>query len=153
MPNLNGGLDSIILCVMAMLPFSGYAAVSYPGDQAGSWCSSGSLWCTDMTGTFGCCAPMTASCGNGAYCKTSGGGGGADKRHAYMRGSSPVAAGATVAAAQLRKETLREPLEVFAAFFPYRKSFRYILCMVSPVFSSINPLKSSCDPPLIFLLS
>ena len=46
-----------------------------------------------------------------------GGGGGADKRHAYMRGSSPVAAGATVAAAQLRKETLREPLEVFAAFF------------------------------------
>lgn len=62
---------------MAMLPFSGYAAVSYPGDQAGSWCSSGFTWCTDMTGTFGCCAPMTASCGNGAYCKTSGGGGGA----------------------------------------------------------------------------
>ena len=35
-----------------------------------------------------------------------GGGGGADKRHADMRGSSPVAAGATVAAAQLRSRFL-----------------------------------------------
>lgn len=64
----------IAIPIMTLVINSVYAAVDVGGDDGGTQCQSGWVWCQGNTATEGCCAPNYIVCGNGEYC-TSGAGG------------------------------------------------------------------------------